>query len=302
MNNTSDSIRQNVERVLRVTGTFRATKRTIQRVQTTAMQAVTSYKRMAHSKTWPDQRRGNTVMFHTGRSGSSVVADLLARHPDIFWDGELFNYDLLVWRERMRPRLKQAGKTIGSRINYANVPIYGFEVLSTQLQAGLIDTREFVSMLDDFGVRQFILLTRRNILRKIVSNLVARERGRWRLKMGETAPMTRIFIDPENVRLACTKPLVEHIRDFREDYRALEETLGNRRTLQLVYEDDIAGDPRCAYRRICEFLNLAQVDLSVRHTRTTPQPLRDVIRNYNEVEMAIADTEFAWMLNEEEIL
>jgi len=238
-------------------------------------------------------------MFHTGRSGSSVVADLLARHPDIYWDGELFNYDLLAWRKRQRPRLMEARKKIGSRINYANVPFYGFEIVSTQLGAGLIDTREFVSMLDGFGIRHFVVLTRRNILRKIVSNLVARERGRWRLKSGETAPLTKVTVDTQSIQLACVKPLVDHIRDFEDDYRTLETTLRNRRTLQLVYEEDIAEDPQRAYRKICDFLEVPQVHLSVRHGRATPQPLHAIIRNFDEVKQAIAKTEFEWMLDDE---
>ena len=38
-------------------------------------------------------RRGNLVMFHVGRSGSTVLASLLQQHPDMYWDGELFDGD-----------------------------------------------------------------------------------------------------------------------------------------------------------------------------------------------------------------
>jgi hypothetical protein len=288
-----------LERALRAAGTFRVTKRALQRAQTAGWSASTACKRLVHRDAWPTRRRGNAVMFHTGRSGSSVVADLLGRHPDIHWDGELFNYDVTFWRKRPRQRLMEARKRIGRRITYANVPFYGFEVLPTHLRAGQIKTREFIATLEDFGVGHFILLERRNVLRKIVSSLVARERGRWRLKSGETAPLTRVHIDTENLRLASVKPLVDHIREFENDCESLRAILRDRRTLHLVYEEDVAEDPRRAYRSICDFLGVPHVELPVRHERATPQPLREVIQNLDDVERAIVDTQFAWMLDEE---
>ena len=35
--------------------------------------------------------KGKIAMFHIGRSGSTVVANLLNNHPKILWDGEIYH-------------------------------------------------------------------------------------------------------------------------------------------------------------------------------------------------------------------
>ena len=285
-----------MERWLRATGTLHVTRRAIQRVETAGLQLLTSWKQLTHGGAWPPRRQGNLVMLHTGRSGSSVIADLLNQHPAIHWDGELFNHQLTLWRNKPRDRMIEAQGLIKRRINYFNVRFYGFEVLPTHLQAGQIEKDAFIAVLEDFDIEYFVLLTRRNILRKIISNLVARKRGRWRLMSGETAPLTRIHVDTLELQMASIKPLIEHLQDMQAEYETLQALLSPRRCLHLVYEDDVLPDPRCAYRKICRFLGVEYVELPVRHGQTTPQPLSRIIQNYAEVEQVLAGTQFAWML------
>jgi hypothetical protein len=287
-----------VEYWLRAMGAFQVTKRLIQRFETVGLRVLTSWKQMTHGGSWPPQRQGNLVMFHTARSGSSVTAGLLSQHPEIYWGGELFNYRLPLWRSKSRDRLMEARSFIKPRINHVDIPFYGFEVLPTQLRAGQIETDVFVTVLEDFGIENFVLLTRRNILRKIVSTLVARERKRWHLKSGEIAPLTQIYIDTANLELESIKPLLEHIRDVQAEYETLQALLSSRRYLHLVYEDDVLRDPRRGYRKICRFLGVQCVELPVRHERTTPQPLSQIIQNYADLEYALSGTEFEWMLEE----
>jgi hypothetical protein len=288
-----------MERLLRATGAFRVTKRRIQDLETIGFQATTLPMRLRQGSSWPRRRRGNVVMFHTGRSGSSVVADLLMQHPDFRWDGELFNSYLQFWRRIQRARQGEAQRLIGRRMNCFDVPYYGFEILPSQLNAGNIDKEDFARAMDDLGFGHFILLTRRNILRRIVSHLVARERGRWRMRSGEIAPLTRIHVNTENLQLASSKPLLDHLRDVRAEYAALRELLSSRRCLQLVYEDDVLPDPRLAMRKVCAFLGIKYRILPVRHARTTPQALNEIVQNFPEVERALAGTEFEWMLGTE---
>jgi hypothetical protein len=291
-------LRRVVEHWLRATGTFRLTKRMIQRVETTGLQVLKYLKQLAHGGSRRVRTKQNLVMFHTGRSGSSVIADLLSQHPDIHWDGELFNYRLMLWRGRQKFRMREGIGLIKRRMNLFDEPFYGFEVLPTHLHAGQMDEGDFIAALEDLGFEHFILLTRRNILRKIVSNLVARERGQWRLGAGETAPLTRVHVDTRNLTLASVKPLLSHIDDLLADYETLSSLLNSRHCLQIVYEDDVHRDPRCAYRKICEFLGVAYLDIPVRHGQTTPHPLRQIIQNYDEVASVLSATEFAWMLEE----
>jgi len=288
-----------VERLLRSTGTFRVTKRMLLETETLGLHTLTNCRHLLYGKSWSPCRKGNLVMLHTGRSGSSVVADLLGRHPAIHWDGELFNYHLSVWRARPRDRLVEAQRMIERRMNYFNVPYYGFEVLTSHLIAGNIEKSRFMEALDTMGIGYYILLTRRNILRQIVSNLVARQRGRWRLGRDETARLTRIHVDINRLKLATTIPLLNHLRNIQADCDALTTILSSRRSLQLVYEDDILNNPNDAIRKICDFLGVDYLELPVRHGRTTPHPLCQIIENHTEVEDALLGTEFEWMLTED---
>jgi hypothetical protein len=291
-------MRRVVEQWLRATGSFRLVKRTIQRLETRVLQASKLRRKLTQRNPPPITPKDALVMFHTGRSGSSVLADLLGQHSAIHWDGELFNYQLTLWRQRPRHRKAEAIGLIKRRMHLFDRPFYGFEVLSTHLHAGQMDESEFVTELEELGIGRFILLTRRNILRKIVSNLVARERGRWRMRAGEIAPLTPIRVDVENLQMASVKPLVVHMRDTLVDYETLRTLLNCRTTLELVYEDDIHHDPVSGFRKICAFLQIRCEDFPVRHARTTPHPLKQVIQNYDEVRAALLNTEFAWMLEE----
>ena len=291
-------IRRLVEKWLRAAGVFRVTKRTIQCVETAGLQLRQSWRHLTRGGSGSGRRLGSVVMFHTGRSGSSVIADMLGGHPAIHWDGELFNYRLMLWRKRPKYRMVEASGLIRRRMNLFDKPLYGFEVLSTHLHAGQMEERQFIAALENLGIEHFILLTRRNVLRKLVSNLVARERGRWRLEAREAAPLTRVHVDTSNLQMASIKPLVTHIRDTLADYATLRSALSSRRCLELVYEDDVHRDPRRAYRRICEFLGVEYVAAPVRHGRTTPHPLRQVIENYDEVAQVMSNTGFEWMLEE----
>jgi hypothetical protein len=65
----------------------------------------------------------------------------------------------------------------------------------------------------------------------------------------------------------------------------------------LTYEDDVLEDPTRAYSKICEFLGVPPGPApQIRHARTTPFGLREVVENYLEVEQHLSGTPFARML------
>jgi hypothetical protein len=74
--------------------------------------------------------------------------------------------------------------------------------------------------------------------------------------------------------------------------------LADKDVLQLTYEDDILKDPRIAYRRVCGYLGLEPCPAFVRHARSNPFRLDEIIENYDEVKQALSGTEFEWMLED----
>ena len=115
-------------------------------------------------------------MIHNGRVGSTVLADLLSRHPDVQWDGELFVRRGLYYKHfRNRPY-----EFLKLRSRQTLTTYYGFEIkgMSRQhLKSEILDSelQDFIDYLKGHGFNRFIVLKRKNYIRQYISLLRARE-------------------------------------------------------------------------------------------------------------------------------
>jgi hypothetical protein len=242
------------------------------------------------------------MMFHVGRSGSTIVADLLARTSGVVWDGELFE------------RFARTGRAPSGVSTYARIDLlalvrdrlgtfgdaaYGIEVKFFHLrEAGVHDLSAFLDGADALGFGAFVALERRNLLRKVISSAVAHATGTYHLARTAVPTFQRVALDPERVAIdGRVAPLVDHLEGYERDFEQLRAGLGPRRALWLTYEDDVAPDPRRAYERICAFVGLEPAQVTVRLRRTTPFATRHVLANFAEVREALSATRFAWMLD-----
>jgi hypothetical protein len=92
-------------------------------------------------------------------------------------------------------------------------------------------------------------------------------------------------------------PLLLRFQRWDESFEKLERLLQDQQTLKLTYEDDIAGDPKIAYQQICVHLGLEPVDVHIRYGKTNPFPIKDMIINCSDVEKALSNTGYDWMLH-----
>jgi hypothetical protein len=179
----------------------------------------------------------------------------------------------------------------------AQARIYGCEVKFYHLRSLRLTLEQYLRAVEAMQFRHFIVLERRNYLRKIVSSLVARRRGRYHQPAGAEPDLTPITLHLDHVRIDNSdQPLIALLRAYARDLRRLDHLLAGRHVLKLTYEDDVMLGPHRGYRRACEFLGVPEAPVSVNYTRSNPFSLREIISNYNEVAAALADTEFAWML------
>lgn len=246
-------------------------------------------------------RDGHVAMFHHGRCGSSVLGDLLDQHPAIRWDGEVFNFKRSFWTERASAadRADPLG-VLAARLAKSRKPVYGFECKYYHARLIGFSLEALVPALEALGFTRFVVLDRRNTLRKVVSSLVATKRGSARLPAGADAPLVRVRVPVDAVPIDATcKPLVALLRDYEDGLRRIESLLAHRPCLRLRYEDDLAADPLAGYRKACAFLGVPAGEPAVRLGRTTPHPWRAVVENSDDVVAALAGTEFAWMTAEE---
>jgi LPS sulfotransferase NodH len=244
------------------------------------------------------------AMFHIGRSGSRVLADILNQHPQVYWDGEIYERLIQDWEKK--------GNTIGThglpvdpiehlqqRMTGSENTFFGFEVKFFHLRLAHITLQHFIEHLYQLGFSHFIILKRKNALRKIVSSVIAHKNAQYHISANEKTKKTRIELDIDNVQIdRDAKPLVAYLQDYEKNFRKLEMLLKDQQVLQLTYEDDISANPYVGYQKICHFLEITPQAVSIRYGKTNPFTLAEMLINFTEVEHLFNGTPFEWMLYE----
>lgn len=238
--------------------------------------------------------------FHIGRSGSTVLGDLLNQHAAIQWLGEVYEWPEFKGTTAAPGPGSELVRRLRTRLPTADRAVAGIEAKFYHLHDHGIPLHEFVTELrDELGAGgrcRWIVLRRKNYLRKVVSSLVARQRGQWFARPGQAVQPVSIAIDPARVCIdGDVQPLVDYFRDWDAQFDQLDAELAAQNPLQLTYEDDIEPDPRIAYTKVCGFLGLEPGTPDVRYRRTTPQPLAEIVTTLDAVRRALADSPYQWM-------
>lgn len=243
-------------------------------------------------------RKGNIVMFHNGRVGSTVLADLLNQHTKIQWDGEIF-----VKKTTYNKHFKSAPLTYLKYKMYQNSnEFYGFELKSMpnqHLSKNILNSNfeEFLETTKNYNFNFFINIKRKNYLKQYVSLLRVRQKNIRHTD--KNLKSEKITIDIENTNIGrYTANIIENFKILDDYYLMVEKKLENLPHLFLTYEEDILPNPQIAYEKICNFLKIQPEKTTVNLKRTNPFPLNQIIENYSEVEKALKGTKYEWMLNE----
>jgi hypothetical protein len=279
--------------VLLRTGTYAPLARAFRYTRILTREARAIRKNKSSDEALSVAQQGNIAMFHAGRSGSTVLGDLLGRHPNIFWDGEIYVGYFQKWRKKRvlngaQDFLDEAVQLLRRGMTHSPKPFYGFEVHSYHLQVANVTLQDYIERINDMGISHFIILVRKNILRKILSAIIAQKISQYHQGLQKEVALTRIDINIKN--------LVERLQNQYKYYSMLEDLLKSRKVLRLTYEDDIQNDPLVGYKRICQFLDIEYIEARARLGRTNPFNLSDMILNFGEVERTLRGTPFEWML------
>lgn len=238
----------------------------------------------------PENWEDNIVMFHEGRCGSSVLAGLLDQHSAIHWDGEVYGDHNPGGPINRYLRYNHPLLYLRQRIARSEKSIYGFETkvyLHLNKQIG-ISLQKYLKGLEDLGFSRYIMLDRKNDLRRAVSTTVASKRKKWALSKQEKSQLVRVELDPEGV--------LSWSRRLNEINNKLDELLSGKSVLRLTYEEHIEPDPLIGYRKMCCFLGLPMERVNVETKKVNPFPLSEMIENYDEVCRVFSGTDSEWML------
>jgi LPS sulfotransferase NodH len=250
----------------------------------------------------PPATSGNVLMLHNGRSGSTLLGDLMDQHPGVFWDGETLEKKL----HRIESRLGQGFATlygsfdlddgiaeIEQRMKWrAAGRIFGTELQDYHVEIMKTDIESYLQRLRNLGFDRFVFLER-NYLRKIASHLVATKRDQFHINQGaKLAPQpVRINVSRVYVGHRITT-LLEAMQQYRAFFQRAEAALPGAQILKLSYEQHIQNGPQPAVDELCQFLGLSPHHPKVNFGKTTDLPLDKVIENFDEVVDYIANTEF----------
>ena len=225
---------------------------------------------------YPVRRRstpaGKFVIFGTGRSGSTLLVNLLNSNSNVYCDNEIYHRRVLF------PHLYLKFRSL-----LGNKSVYGFKCLTYHLSKSLgKDSKEeqkaFLKSLDQKGYK-IIYLRRHNVFRQALSNIYARYRNQFHSNStaGSKNTKKKMLVD-----LAELHKWMLAIEDQADVEAELLEGINH---LKISYEDDLQDSqahPQ-TFARLSSFLN---VDFEVPDTelkKVTPKKLSGFIENDEEV-------------------
>ena len=217
------------------------------------------------------------VIFSTGRSGSTLLVELLNSFPSVFCDTEL-----------LKRRLVDPLKLIDARARQSHQDIYGFKLLSYQLrdiQSSIHNKSNFLKCLHINGY-QPIYLYRENKLQQAISSILAMTQSRWHSTQIRNSDAS-ITIDI-NV-LANTIKEMESLAQYERNL------LKNIPHLSLSYEQDLeqAEALHFTMQKLSDYLGQPFIEPNITLKKLHRGHFSDYIHNWEEVLQFIEDSKFS---------
>ena len=271
------------------------------------------------------------IVLGQGRTGSTLLVQALNSHPAIVGFGEIFNFSEFLNADAEPVQFNIAGwstdqaadralrssdyqRFLRERVFCNHEPLVravGFKFHYEHVWGNDPSLAGYLAADKDLRV---IHLTRRNRLRTLVSKNLALKTGRWleyekpgaqttsestikrwrkrvrstlaSLRSNNAADQggaeRRLTISPGELREFCATT------DAQE--REWAERMSNHPLLTFAYED-LAADMDTWFANAQRFLGVEPLLLTTRMRRQNPEPLRQLITNYNDLRAAFAGTQ-----------
>ena len=236
---------------------------------------------------WSRYPKNKYIILTQSRSGSALLATLLAQHPDVFRDGEILNtnkknykikYPKLYLKARSRIARSAKKGVYGCKIKYHH--------LSDHCNFSHARVKSFIKELHSEGWK-IIYLRRNNVLRKSVSSIAGRQRGYRHVRKEHGKALEKIWVDCDEllVSLRASERRIENDQDVLQDVPHL----------LVDYENDLLDaskhDQTC--KRVFKFIGISDAKVQSKFRRTSSDDLSNTIENYNEVKKFLNNTKYA---------
>lgn len=221
--------------------------------------------------------RPRFVVQSLGRSGSTLLTDLLAAHPQIECDGEILSHRL--WITTPERLVRDRARLFPSKC-------YGFKMRPRHYDdQHIADPAAFLKALHDEGWH-VVHLERRNLFRIALSWVANEQTKVVHRTMRDHSVRQRQHVPIAMLRRQLTR--VAH--DVAVEQQALSGVPHHR----MVYEDDLlAADTRQASMdRLFEMFGLPPSPVATKLVRLTSDRLEDFVENHDEVRQGLRGTEW----------
>jgi len=219
------------------------------------------------------------------RSGSTWLTETLNSHPQVRLLGELLNPKLFpevaVFPGLNRERLSEPLQYLDRKLKKTGVRYPGCKILLNHLNQISPDFLGLI--LATYPTAHYLFLTRKNLVKSLVSVKIAEQSDRWHLHPGEEHPLTPIHIDP-----AWLKDRLKQ-RQLLRTRMASQLAASGCRQMKIAYED-LFDNREDTIRQISKFLHLPGQDIRFsRKIKSTPTNLEKIIANYADVCRALQE-------------
>jgi LPS sulfotransferase NodH len=243
------------------------------------LQEVISYNSLLFSK--KQKKLTKFCIFGRGRSGSTLLVNLLAKHPSISCDGEILH------RKALFPKQK-----IDTHVAKCSSEVYGFKLLSYQVRdvQNIKYSEKFLQNLVEAGF-YIIYLRRKNLLFHALSNINARQKSNFHIHdNNQSYNRNAIHVDCNEV--------IQWMKGSESLEIYEKYLLINIPHLSLYYEDDLLN-PEChqiTADRVFNYLQIPSVQVSSNLVKLMPLQLNQMVLNSEELRQSVSRTKFSHFL------
>ncbi|MCA1778443.1 MAG: hypothetical protein LC637_03385 [Xanthomonadaceae bacterium] len=245
---------------------------------------------------------GSSVHFTilaTPRSGSNMLCGLLNTHSDCVCHHELFNpkgVRLALHLRNPEPNLAGLPDRQAKPLAFMQAVMERWPGLHAtgMKMTGIQDRHAFAHILATVTMRK-ILLKRCNTLRELVSHKIAEQLNQWEVYDGDMLvhhrPRVTVEVDELERRARVNQQhyqsIVKRLQADRQEY------------LEVSYERLLGNDRHTTIAGVLDFLELSPSDdLELVSVRQNPQPLNELLENYDQLRHRLSDTVYHWQLDE----
>ncbi|MCO4806524.1 MAG: hypothetical protein KC456_08015 [Flavobacteriales bacterium] len=234
------------------------------------------------------KRKTTFIVFAQGRTGSTILVDLINRSNEVHCDGEIFGASMPI--RLLFPKFYK--RTLA---NLPKQPVYGYRIKIYDLvmfhNHSPEESIQFLRSEFKAG-HKVIYLHRTDKFRQAMSSLVAEARGDFHYKADSKGAKKKIHIDAKSIPMRIDK-----LNEFTQwDKRALDGF----EFLDINYETDLLPQEKHqeTLDRICSFLNIDPCVATSEYKRSSVNQLEDYIENYDEVKSVLEENQLHTYLNQ----